>query len=101
MGKPWENHRKTTGKPQENDGLVEFDGIYPPMSSVTWLVRVEIHWIHWGEQNMNIIELNSVFFQHAMFESRRVYDTKSDHLIDHSKCHFIWFDISENHLIYA
>ena len=24
-----ENHRKTIGKPEENDGLMEFDGIYP------------------------------------------------------------------------
>ena len=33
MGKPWKNHRKTTGKPWENHGenggLLGFDGIYP------------------------------------------------------------------------
>ena len=27
-----ENHRKTIGKPEENDGLMGFDGIYPPVN---------------------------------------------------------------------
>ena len=27
--KPWEHHGKTKGKPWENAGLMEFDGIYP------------------------------------------------------------------------
>ena len=27
--KPWENHRKTMGKPWENGGLMGFNGIYP------------------------------------------------------------------------
>ena len=31
IGKPWENHRKTTGKSQENCGFMGFDGIYPPV----------------------------------------------------------------------